>query len=99
MVWSQVKVEVGRQYDILTTILTVKQRWVAAFEHLGADTTGRIENLYTQNKGTWKLMISTMKKTNIVKKMILKTKRTSTLLHPRAAVLLQAMNQILMHDI
>ena len=47
MVWSQVKGEVGRQYDISTTMLTVKQRLEAAFEHLGADTTGRIENLYT----------------------------------------------------
>ena len=46
MVWSQVKGEVGRQYDLSTTIVIVKQRLKAAFEHLNADTTGRIENLY-----------------------------------------------------
>ena len=46
MVWSQVKGEVGRQYDLSTTMVIVKQRLEAAFEHLNADTTGRIENLY-----------------------------------------------------
>ena len=46
MVWSQVKGEVGRQYDLSTTMTIVKQRLEAAFEHLNADTTGRIENLY-----------------------------------------------------
>ena len=46
MVWSQIKGEVGRQYDLSTTTAIVKQRWKAAFEHLNADTTGRIENLY-----------------------------------------------------
>ena len=46
MVWSQVKGEVGRQYDLSTTMVIVKQRLEADFEHLNADTTGRIENLY-----------------------------------------------------
>eukprot|EP00731_Ephydatia_muelleri_P030056 Em0021g579a len=46
MVWSQVKGDVGRQYDLSTTMVIVKQRLEAAFEHLNADTTGRIENLY-----------------------------------------------------
>ena len=46
MVWSQVKGEVGRQYDLSTTMVIVKQRLEAAFEHLNADTAGRIENLY-----------------------------------------------------
>eukprot|EP00731_Ephydatia_muelleri_P038589 Em0817g1a len=46
--WSgtQVKGEVGRQDDLSTTMAIVKQRLEAAFEHLNADTTGRIENLY-----------------------------------------------------
>ena len=47
MVWSQVKGEFGRQYDTAATMQIVKQRLEAAFEHLSADTTGRIENLYT----------------------------------------------------
>ena len=47
MVWSLVKGEVGRQYDIATSMQIVKQRLEAAFEHLNADTTGIIENLYT----------------------------------------------------
>ena len=46
MIWSQVKGEVGRQYDLSTTMVIVKQRLEAAFEHLNADITGRIENLY-----------------------------------------------------
>ena len=46
MVWSQVKGEVGRQYDLSTTMAIVKQHLEAAFEHLNEDTTGRIENLY-----------------------------------------------------
>ena len=46
MVWTQVKGEVGRQDDLSTTMAIVKQRLEAAFEHLNADTTGRIENLY-----------------------------------------------------
>ena len=50
MVWSQVKGEVGRQYDTATTMQIIKQRLEAAFEHLNADTTGRIENLYTHVK-------------------------------------------------
>ena len=50
MVWSQVKGEVGRQYDAATTMQIVKQCLEAAFEHLNADTTGRIENLYTHIK-------------------------------------------------
>ena len=40
MVWSQVKDEVGRQYDIATTMQIVKQRLEAAFENLNADTMG-----------------------------------------------------------
>ena len=36
----------GRQYDLSTTMLIVKQRLEAAFEHLNADNTGSIENLY-----------------------------------------------------
>ena len=50
MVWSQVKGEVGRQYDTGTIMQIVKQRLEAAFEHLSANTTGRIENLYTHVK-------------------------------------------------
>ena len=46
MVWSQIKGEVGRQYDLSTTMVIVKQQLESAFEHLNADTTGRIENLY-----------------------------------------------------
>ena len=38
MVWSQVKGEVGRQYDLTTTKVIVKQRLEAAFEHLNAET-------------------------------------------------------------
>ena len=40
MVWSQVKGEFGRQYDIATTMQIVKQRLEAAFENLNADTMG-----------------------------------------------------------
>ena len=41
MVWSQIKGEVGRQYDHSTTMVIVKQQLESAFEHLNADTTGR----------------------------------------------------------
>ena len=72
MVWSQVKSEVGRQYDLSTRIVIVKQRLEAAFERLNADTTGRIENLYAHvrkifNKNTWRRM--TMQDIAIVKTM------------------------------
>ena len=43
MVCSQVKGEVGRQYDVSTTM---QQRLAKAFEKLGSDTTGRVERLY-----------------------------------------------------
>ena len=46
MVWSQVKGEVGRQYDVSTTMQLVHQRLAKAFEKLGSDTTGRVERLY-----------------------------------------------------
>ena len=46
MVWSQVKGEVGRQYDVSTTMQLVHQRLVKAFEKLGGDTTGRVKRLY-----------------------------------------------------
>ena len=46
MVWSQVKGEVGRKYDVSTTMQLVQQHVAKAFEKLGSDTTGRVERLY-----------------------------------------------------